>query len=282
MTTFPGFPRPCRRPTSRWTTDRTGVAVAGLPCPGWTPVPRSGAGCTTCDRRLSGPEVRFAPGGARSHPRPVRGDLLDDGQSGQRNPGDEPGLAAGVRGPGGQGCIEFHFGGWPLPASPPSLPSEPTGHPCSTQPQGLIQHPSPSLPVGHGDVLPHDVTADMGSTGVTGTVILVHHDVWHRALRNHSGRNRYMLKFLFCPCGRTCCTRLGPSGHGRGRQSPCGDEKQFKDSEKTWRSSCIDCHNATACFVPNGRGPNSEPALHRADLPAPRDFAFALWVTVSV
>ncbi|MCY3657970.1 MAG: phytanoyl-CoA dioxygenase family protein, partial [Caldilineaceae bacterium] len=69
---------------------------------------------------------------------------------------------------------------------------------------------------------PQDVTADMGPTGVTpgsqyfaseeslaghkelgvtgeaGTVILVHYDVWHRALRNDSGRNRYMLKFLFC------------------------------------------------------------------------------------
>ena len=69
---------------------------------------------------------------------------------------------------------------------------------------------------------PQDVTADMGPTGVTpgsqnfsseeslaghkelgvtgeaGTVILVHYDVWHRALRNSSGRNRYMLKFLFC------------------------------------------------------------------------------------
>lgn len=29
-------------------------------------------------------------------------------------------------------------------------------------------------------------------------MILVHCDVWHRALRKHSGRNRYMLKFLFC------------------------------------------------------------------------------------
>lgn len=69
---------------------------------------------------------------------------------------------------------------------------------------------------------PQDVTADMGPTGVTpgsqyfsseealaghkelgvtgeaGTVILVHYDVWHRALRNDSGCNRYMLKFLFC------------------------------------------------------------------------------------
>ena len=69
---------------------------------------------------------------------------------------------------------------------------------------------------------PQDVTADMGPTGVTpgsqyfgseeslaehgelgvtgeaGTVILVHYDVWHRALHNHSGHNRYMLKFLFC------------------------------------------------------------------------------------
>lgn len=69
---------------------------------------------------------------------------------------------------------------------------------------------------------PQRVTADMGPTGVTpgsqyfsepeslapraeigiageaGTVIIVHYDLWHRALRNVSGRNRYMLKFLFC------------------------------------------------------------------------------------
>lgn len=69
---------------------------------------------------------------------------------------------------------------------------------------------------------PQRVTADMGPTGITpgsqyfrepeslepleeigvtgeaGTVIVVHYDLWHRALRNDSGRDRYMLKFLFC------------------------------------------------------------------------------------
>ena len=69
---------------------------------------------------------------------------------------------------------------------------------------------------------PQAVTTDMGPTGVTpgsqylsdpasvadadeiavtgdaGTVIIVHYDLWHRALRNVSGRPRYMLKFLFC------------------------------------------------------------------------------------
>lgn len=39
---------------------------------------------------------------------------------------------------------------------------------------------------------------ELGVTGVEGTVILVHYDIWHRALRNTSGRHRYMLKFLFC------------------------------------------------------------------------------------
>lgn len=39
---------------------------------------------------------------------------------------------------------------------------------------------------------------ELGVTGEAGTVILVHYDLWHRALRNDSGRNRYMLKFLFC------------------------------------------------------------------------------------
>lgn len=39
---------------------------------------------------------------------------------------------------------------------------------------------------------------EIGVTGEAGTVVVVHYDLWHRALRNDSGRNRYMLKFLFC------------------------------------------------------------------------------------
>ena len=39
---------------------------------------------------------------------------------------------------------------------------------------------------------------ELGLTGEAGTIILVHYDLWHRALANTSGRNRYMLKFLFC------------------------------------------------------------------------------------
>ena len=69
---------------------------------------------------------------------------------------------------------------------------------------------------------PQDVTAEMGPTtvlpasqyytsrnqaekleevllcGEAGTVTIVHYDLWHRASTNHSGRNRYMMKFLFC------------------------------------------------------------------------------------
>lgn len=69
---------------------------------------------------------------------------------------------------------------------------------------------------------PQDVTAQMGPTSVlpasqyytsrtqaekrneallcgsAGTVTIVHYDLWHRATTNHSDRNRYMMKFLFC------------------------------------------------------------------------------------
>ena len=101
---------------------------------------------------------------------------------------------------------------------------------------------------------PQDVTADMGPTGVTpgsqyfsspdslagrgelgvtgeaGTVILVHYDIWHRALRNHSGRNRYMLKFLFCratePAAPAWNNReaewQAPAGRSRTHWNPCG------------------------------------------------------------
>ena len=69
---------------------------------------------------------------------------------------------------------------------------------------------------------PQHVTADMGPTSVlpasqyytsptqaerkdeallcgeAGTVTIVHYDLWHRATINHSDRNRFMMKFLFC------------------------------------------------------------------------------------
>ncbi len=103
---------------------------------------------------------------------------------------------------------------------------------------------------------PQDVTADMGPTGVTsgsqyfsseeslaghkelgvtgeaGTVILVHYDVWHRALRNDSGRNRYMLKFLFCRAAEPDA----PDWNNRGREwkAPAGREQ--KPLEPLWRA----------------------------------------------
>ena len=69
---------------------------------------------------------------------------------------------------------------------------------------------------------PQDVTPEMGPTSVlpasqyytsrdqaekqeevllcgeAGTVTIVHYDLWHRATTNHSDRNRFMMKFLFC------------------------------------------------------------------------------------
>ena len=117
-------------------------------------------------RGLCGPEVPVAPEGP--HPRPMRGDFLDDGQSEQRNPGNEPGPAAGVLRAGCQGRVEFHVGGWLLHVSPPPLPSKPIGYSGSRQPQGLqrrgCQCSSPSFPMGY---YPQEVTADMGPTGVT-------------------------------------------------------------------------------------------------------------------
>ena len=67
---------------------------------------------------------------------------------------------------------------------------------------------------------PHEVTPDMGPTALvpktqyymdgpsdeveglaltcaTGTVVITHYELWHRATANRSTRTRYMLKFLF-------------------------------------------------------------------------------------
>jgi len=35
-------------------------------------------------------------------------------------------------------------------------------------------------------------------SGDAGAVTIVHYDLWHRAATNHTDRNRYMIKFLFC------------------------------------------------------------------------------------
>ena len=43
-----------------------------------------------------------------------------------------------------------------------------------------------------------DSEDEFGVTGEAGTIILIHYDLWHRALENTSGHNRYMVKFLFC------------------------------------------------------------------------------------
>ena len=103
---------------------------------------------------------------------------------------------------------------------------------------------------------PQDVTADMGPTGVTpgsqylsdpesltghrelgvtgeaGTVILVHYDVWHRALRNHSGRNRYMLKFLFCRAAEP----VAPDWNHRGTAWQAPEGREGDPLEPLWQA----------------------------------------------
>ena len=39
---------------------------------------------------------------------------------------------------------------------------------------------------------------EMPLCGPAGTVIIVHYDLWHRAMPNISDKDRYMVKFLFC------------------------------------------------------------------------------------
>ena len=68
-----------------------------------------------------------------------------------------------------------------------------------------------------------------GVTGEAGAMILVHHDVCHRALRNHSGCNRYMLKFLF---GRAA-EPVAPDWNHRGTAGVGKAHAGMKNSSKT-------------------------------------------------
>ena len=52
-----------------------------------------------------------------------------------------------------------------------------------------------------------------------------------------------------------------------------GDPQPAADTDCLCR---INPKGQRICFVPNGRGPSLEPALHRPDSPSSRDFAFAL------
>ena len=49
----------------------------------------------------------------------------------------------------------------------------------------------------HNRLDPGAEEREVALTGVPGTVTIVHYDLWHRAMPNSSGQNRYMVKFLF-------------------------------------------------------------------------------------
>ena len=65
---------------------------------------------------------------------------------------------------------------------------------------------------------------EAGICGPAGTVALIHFDSWHRALRNASGRGRYMLKFQFArlrePAGPTWNHRNPAWAPGSGNPNP--------------------------------------------------------------
>ncbi len=67
-----------------------------------------------------------------------------------------------------------------------------------------------------------DLPGEVPLTGEAGTVVLVHYDLWHRAMPNSTERSRYMIKFLF--------TRLeepsGPSWDGGGDWPASDDPRQ--------------------------------------------------------
>ena len=75
-----------------------------------------------------------------------------------------------------------------------------------------------------------DLPGEVPLTGEAGTVVLVHYDLWHRAMPNSTERPRYMVKFLF--------TRLqepnGPSWDTAGADWPAEDDPRQAMWQSMW------------------------------------------------
>ena len=72
----------------------------------------------------------------------------------------------------------------------------------------------------------------MGVTCEAGTVILIHYNVWYRALCNHSGHNRHMLKFLFCRASEP----VAPDWDHRGIAWQSPEDREHDPLEPLWRA----------------------------------------------
>jgi hypothetical protein len=88
-----------------------------------------------------------------------------------------------------------------------------------------------------------DLPGEVPLTGNAGTVVLVHYDLWHRAMPNTSAQKRYMVKFLF--------TRLdeptGPTWDTAG-----GDWPEADDPRRAMWQSLWDWHKGTEGQSING------------------------------
>ena len=82
----------------------------------------------------------------------------------------------------------------------------------------------------HNSTPDDDLPGEIPLTGQAGSVVLVHYDLWHRAMPNHSDQKRYMVKFLF--------TRLdepsSPTWNTSGAPWPAADDSRTAIWQNMW------------------------------------------------
>lgn len=99
-------------------------------------------------------------------------------------------------------------------------------------------------------------------SGDAGAVTIVHYDLWHRAATNHTDRNRYMIKFLFCRMAE-------PTAPGWHSTNPSWSESAAgEELPRLWRSvwnwylgNELSCGSQDAASQMNGSAVRTDDAL---------------------
>ena len=120
--------------------------------------------------------------------------------------------------------------------------------------------PTAIAPGSHYYNTPDSVTAsnEFPVCGKAGTVAIVNYDLWHRAMPNHTDKNRYMMKFLFARMSEPQTPSWNSEKTEWDQHEPIGNDAHQKMFQHVW-----DWHygKTNGDMPSNGRSMESVPRL---------------------